>query len=288
MEEIVNYGTQVIHWVANNPKFRKPDIDVPLLVLTRHIVELADSISILIKKSSVDPCKIILRSAFETLLYIMFITKEKSEDRSKAYLVAYIHNKKNEYLRFQRGTELHKQFLNTIKDDQFIIKGFDPFSQELDDLAQKKINNLNKWISKPIFSETKKEFERIKKKKKRKPPWYLLYGGADSIQQLATLLDYSYVYEVLYRSWSHTVHASDIITGKIAQSDDGESSFYQIRFGIDASSVASFAIKIILTSYQTLIDFIVPEMNERYEIWYRKEISNSLNKIVKTKIKIPS
>jgi len=284
LDELVSYGTQVIHWVAHNPKFKQPDINVPLLLLTRHIVELVDSISILVKKSSIDPCKIILRSALETMLYIIFITKEKCEDRSKAYLVTYIKNKKNEYLKFKRGTQLHKDFRNKIKNDQLISEGFNPFSQILDDQLQKKIENLDRLISKPIFSETKTEYNRTKKKYNKKPPWYLLYNGAESIEKLAEILNYRYLYEVAYRRWSSTVHASDVITGKVAKSDQGKGSFYQIRLGVDVSQVATFTINIVLTSYRTLINFIVPEMNENLSNWYRKEIRDSLSRIMKTKI----
>lgn len=99
LDELVNYGTQVVHWVGNNPKFKKPDVDVPLVLLSRHILELVDSISILVKKSSIDPCKVLLRAALESMLYIKFITAERSEERCKAYLVSYIISKKNENIK---------------------------------------------------------------------------------------------------------------------------------------------------------------------------------------------
>ena len=115
LEEIVNYGTQVVHWAGYNPKFKKPDIDLPLLLLSKHILEIADSISILLKKSSIDPCKVLLRAALEAMLYIKFITAERSEDRCKAYLVSYIKNKKNEYLKYSIGSKYMKNSKRRFK-----------------------------------------------------------------------------------------------------------------------------------------------------------------------------
>ena len=284
--EIVSYGTQVVHWAAYNPKFKKPDVDVPLLLLSRHILEIVDSISILVKQSSIDPCKVLLRSALESMLYIKFITSEKSEERCKAYLLSYIKNKKNEYLKYKIGSNIHNEFKMKIKDDNFIKEGFNPFTDELDKLVDHKINNLDKWISKPIFSETITEYNRVRKKYKRKPPWYLLYGGAENIEKLAGLLNYQYLYEVVYRNWSDFVHASDVITGRIAAGGKGKSAFYQIRMGNDIITIAMFTVNIVLTSYRELISFIVPEMLTNYSHWYISEIKESFLKIRKTKIKL--
>ena len=285
LDEIVSYGTQVIHWAAHNPKFDEPYLDLPVLLLTRHIVELADSISILVKQSSIDPCKILLRSALETMLYIKFIAEQKSKDRCIAYMHNYIINKKNEYSRFKRGTKLHNEFQGIIKNDQLIMDGFNPFSKDLDDQLQKKIENLDRLILKPIFTVTKKEFNRIKKKLNRRPPWYSLYNGASNIAKLADLLKHRYLYEVVYRKWSNSVHASDVISGKIAKAEDGKSSFYSLRSALDVNYVATIAITIFLNTYRTLVNFIVPEMSKNYDNWYEKEIQDAFNKIIKTKIK---
>jgi hypothetical protein len=286
LDELVNYGTQVVHWASNNPKFMKPDLDVPLVLLSRHVLELVDSISILVKKSSIDPCKVLLRSALESMLYIKFITAERSEDRCKAYLVSYIKNKKNDYLKYRIGSQINESFKKKIADDQLIKEGLNPFTKELDELVKLKIKNLDEWISKPIFSETITEYNRLRKKYKRKPPWYLLNGGAESIEKLAGLLKYQYLYEAVYRNWSEFAHASDVITGRIAAGGEGKSAFYQIRMGNDIITIALFTVNIILTSYRELISFIVPEMLSNYSRWYESEIKESFLRIRRTTVKL--
>ena len=39
----------------------------------------------------------------------------------------------------------------------------------------------------------------MRKKFNRKPPWYLLDGGAANIEKLAKKLKYRYLFEVIYR-----------------------------------------------------------------------------------------
>jgi len=264
LDELVSFGTQVVHWAANNPKFKKPDVDVPLVLLSRHILELVDSISILVKKSSIDPCKILLRAALETMLYIRFITAERCEERCKAYLVSYMKNKKNEYLKYKFDSKIHEAFKKKIENDHFINEGLNPFTKELDQLVDAKIKNLDEWISRPIFSDTIIEFNRLKKKYNRKPPWYLLYDGAENIEKLASMFKFQYLYEAVYRNWSDFVHASDVITGRIAAGGEGKSAFYQIRMGNSIIEIAMFSLNIVLSSYRNLIEFIVPEMIPNY------------------------
>ncbi|MCU0413687.1 MAG: DUF5677 domain-containing protein [Ignavibacteriaceae bacterium] len=286
LDELVSFGTQVVHWVGNNPKFRKPDVDVPLVLLSRHIVELVDAISILVKKSSIDPCKVLLRSALESMLYIKFVATEKSEDRCKAYLISYIKNKKNEYLKYKIGSQIHNEFKIKIADDFLIKEGLNPFTKELNELVEIKIKNLDNWISNPIFSETIKEYNRVRKKFNRRPPWYLLYGGAENIERLSILLNYQYLYEAVYRKWSDFVHASDVITGRIASGEEGKSSFFQIRLGNDIIEVAMFTVNITLSAYRQLIEFIVPEMLSNYSAWYIREIREPFLKISRTRVKL--
>jgi hypothetical protein len=280
LTELVNYGTQVVHWAAYNPKFKKPDLDVPLLMLSRHTLELADAMTALIKNSIINPSKVILRTIFESLLYIKYITTEKSEDRCRAYLVCYIKNKKNEYLKFIEGTPIHMQFKKKIESDSLIKGGYNPFSLPIEHQLKLKIDNLDEWIKHPIFKDAITEYNRMKKQYDRKPPWYLLYNGALNIEDLAKKLKLSYLYEILYRNWSEYAHASDVITGNLAN----DKSFYSIRNGFDSTSVGSFSISLLVDCYKMLVEFIVPEMIPNFRNWYSREIKSPLEKINNSRI----
>lgn len=281
LTEIVSYGTQVVHWAAYNPRFKKPDLDVPLLMLSRHTLELADAMTVLVNNSMINPSKVILRTIFECLLYIKYITAEKSEDRCRAYLVCYIKNKKNEYLKFVKGSAIHMQFKKKIEDDSLIKDGYDPFSLPMEHLLKLKLDNLDEWIKHPIFKDAITEYNRMKKQNdRRKPPWYLLYDGARNIEELANKLNLSYLYEILYRHWSEYTHASDVITGNLADNK----SFYSIRNGFDATTVGSFSISLLIDCYKMLVEFIVPEMMPNFRTWYLNEIRSPLLKINKTRL----
>ena len=59
IDEFVNFGTQVFKWVIEES--RGTDEQMPLLMFFRDMLEKADSISILVRNSSIDPSKVLLR-----------------------------------------------------------------------------------------------------------------------------------------------------------------------------------------------------------------------------------
>ena len=70
LEEIVNFGTHLL--IADIQKKRSgKDNFVPTLFL-RNILDISDSISILIRKSATDPAKIQLRSLLESCLNLAY------------------------------------------------------------------------------------------------------------------------------------------------------------------------------------------------------------------------
>ena len=63
IEEIVNFGSQILAWDLDALDGNEHDITASMMF--RQYLELIDSISILIRRSSTDACKAILRNALE-------------------------------------------------------------------------------------------------------------------------------------------------------------------------------------------------------------------------------
>jgi hypothetical protein len=63
LEELVNFASHVAKWCAE--RIHGGEELAPLYLSFRHIFELIDAISVLVKYSCIDPCKILLRSVFE-------------------------------------------------------------------------------------------------------------------------------------------------------------------------------------------------------------------------------
>ena len=85
IDEFVNFGTHIFKWVIEESK--GTDEQMPLLMFFRDMLEKADSISILVRHSSIDPSKVLLRSIFELNLYIGYLLEKNSDDRAMSFLV---------------------------------------------------------------------------------------------------------------------------------------------------------------------------------------------------------
>src|SRR5690349_8409285 len=71
IDEFINFGTHVLKWELETAK--GGDENIPISMMFRHLLELGDSISILVKNSSIDPCKLQLRGILEALLGLEYI-----------------------------------------------------------------------------------------------------------------------------------------------------------------------------------------------------------------------
>lgn len=74
ISEMVNFGTHILNWDLEIKREGKNN-NIPTLFF-RNILEISDSISILIKESSIDPAKIILRSLIENILQLIYMIEE--------------------------------------------------------------------------------------------------------------------------------------------------------------------------------------------------------------------
>jgi hypothetical protein len=68
LEQAVNFGTHILKWLAEIDTSERHR--TVFIMLLRQYLELLDAVSILVRQSSIDPCKILLRSMFEILLYL--------------------------------------------------------------------------------------------------------------------------------------------------------------------------------------------------------------------------
>lgn len=236
------------------------------------MLEKADSISILVKNSSVEPSKVILRSIFELYLYIDYLTEKYFEDRSIAFLIWDTKRKIRLNKTFDKTDTEFKNLLKKIEADKSI------FNKNLfSDLPSVKpaLANLNALLAYPQYGRVLKEFERTKNIDRNNPAWYRLFNGPKNIQQLAEHLQISTFYEILYRSWSGNVHSTEIIDGKIIPNDNlgingtkVNADIIQLRFPKDAQTVSSYTVILLLKTFLLLSDKKIQNKKNEILNWY--------------------
>lgn len=283
LDEAVNFGSQVFKW-CNESLGGEADQEIPLILLFRRVLELTDAVSILIKASSAEPCKMHLRSMFEALLSINYLLEERESERAYAFLVCHTHKKIKTYKKLDPSTLQGKQFKGVLKDS--ILDDLD-LSNRFD--LKSMVEQKKKLFEKDGYKEANQELNRLRGIGRKNPNWYELYDGPKDLERLAIKLNKREYYEIFYRYWSEYVHANDIISGNIIGSEKG-SYLMSIRQPFEAQSVVSLSLTMVLEVYRIMINHYVPLQITHYRIWYvekmqkqYKELSDK-RRIIKKKI----
>ena len=278
IEETVNYGTVIFKWCNESLKGEN-DKNVPVLLLFRHSLELCDSISILIRKSSIDPCKTHLRALFEAITSALYLLEENHERRAYAFLVCRTHKKIKQYKSLDPNTELGKQFKGkmkgTVLNDLQIPGQFD---------IEKIINSQENLLNKDGYKQANQEYRRLKKERKKTPKWFQFYGGPGSLEQMAIKLGKVAEYEIFYRNWSEYIHSTEVISDNL-QLDEGQTYIAALRQPFNAQFVTSTTLTFAFKLYKKMIEHFVPNNITHYRIW-RSENINSFYKEVTSRNRI--
>ncbi len=267
--ETVNFGTHVLEWEMMSET--SGDETAPVTLSMRHILELLDSSSINIRSSCVDPCRLILRGALESLFAVKYILESDRTRRAMAFMVTYVHDRLRKYRKLNFESEDGRKFKEKIRKDQLVgnISFSAPHSLIID-----AITNMESLLKEPEYRGANSEFHRRKKETSGFPAWHSLYGGPRTIESLAEHVGCSALYNILYRQWSTAAHGMDIIQGKIAARGD-KAAVLQLRLPTEAQALSFFAVTIGLELIQTVIRGLVPERMMEYQKWYSYEIRST-------------
>lgn len=267
IDEIVNYSTHVLSWTFQ--KKRTGDEHLPIILIYRHIFELIDGISILIRESSIEPCKALLRCVFESLLSLEYIFEDSTEKRAKDFIIWYRHNRLRILRIFDPNDELHKEFVQKVTRDK-ILKNSTVF--EIPDIEEK-IESYSGIFKNPNYQESEREFQRIKRKNGRAPRWWFnMHGGPNDICKLADKLGRPAEYEVFYRLLSDYSHGIDIFEGKFIIEDTGELAIYQFRTPKNAQFIVLMACTMGLIVIRLFISRYMPENESSMAKWYMNNV----------------
>ena len=77
LQELVNYSTHALARCATSPS-GEIDVDLSILALYRHIIEITDAIEVLVSQCCAEASSPLLRSSFEALISIEYILEGTS------------------------------------------------------------------------------------------------------------------------------------------------------------------------------------------------------------------
>ena len=262
LQEIVNYSTHALVRCATSASGNK-DEDTAILALYRHVIEMIDGVEVLISQACSVPAVPLLRSAFEASLSIQYIleTEQDYGRRCLAWLVGYIHKRLDMLERLDPTTSKGQNARRLIQDDEITSRLLLPSSQDL----QQSAADLHALLSEPHLQSIEAEYQRC-----QKASWYQLFNGPSSLYKLAEHLGKGGLYEILYRSWSTTVHAQDLLPF-IAQTPKGEATMGALRDPNLVRETARFAAPILLEATRRVLKKLRPG-EDSFDAWFRKDV----------------
>lgn len=280
IEELVNYGFQVFGWCVD--KATKGDENAVAFLMYRNIFEIIDSISVLVRTSCPEPCKILLRSLFESFLNFNYLFEKDFNSRGMDFLVCYRHKEIISLRRFNPKDPLYAEYQEKKARD---IISKDIPQKPVPDIEER-LESINKIFELPSYKESSIEYERYMSNHKGKQPkkWYSMRNGPNDFYKLADHLNFPLQYEILYRSWSESVHGTDIINGKLSMVEPGVAAFSQLRYPADAPFVTLMAITFGLSAIRTMSNHYLPEKLKENADWYKREIEVAYLNLNKIKI----
>ena len=211
IEEVVNYGSHVFRWAIDSIK--AGDENAPALLMYRHIFELIDSASVLVRNACAEPCNILLRCLFESVLNYEYLFEKEFQTRGMDFLVWHRRKSLEVLKRFDPREAAFVRF-EKMKEKDKISKNIQ--GRAVPDIEER-IKSLQAIFLLPSYRDSSAEFDRIVALNGRPPKnWYSMRNGPDNLRQLAEYLGFPAQYEILYSSWSGLVHGTDILEDKIS------------------------------------------------------------------------
>jgi hypothetical protein len=263
IEETVNFGSHILKWSSDSAT--GGDEIAPLILSLRHVLELLDAISILVKASCIYPCELLLRGVLESYFGLEYLFREDRERRAMAFMVCHVHHILETHESHDPTTQTGKKIHKALESDRAMP------GVKIREIPELKVETaqLEAVLKKPRYIEAQAEYLRLRSKTKSTPKWYSFYGGPTSVEQLANGLGLSGMYQIFYRSWSGPVHGTDIIRGKILKDDKGGTAIVQIRSVRNAQLVTSLTLSLALKVYHLFFKHMIPERANEYAHWYR-------------------
>jgi hypothetical protein len=279
ISDSIKVGEEIIDWdlQENNDG----DEILPAILLYREILEIADATSILISKSSVEPCKILLRSLVEINYSLEYLLSGDINLKSQCFLVWQANKTLKFCDQFDLEKQTGKQSKNNFSKDKSGVNVDKYFVSEKLNQARKSANSI---INLESYKTANEEYKLCKKKLKSNFSWYSMFDGPRNIEDLANRLNNQLSYQILYRVFSSNVHGSGQIQGKLLPNENGTANLASIRLPFQAQMITQHICNTLLSSHQTFIKARIPNKLQNFNKWYLEKYRTNYTYLLDNKL----
>ena len=272
LQETVNYSTTLFGRCQSSILPDKhEDNAIPYLYL--HMIEMTDAIEVLILNSCTNPSIPLLRSSFESLVSIDYITKDNSTQRALAWAADYAHDKLSSIELYDKSSKKGKSFSEIFDTEINLVEKNMPDQ----DYVSKKISGIKELLSEPQFEDIEKERNRLISRYKGWPKWYQLFGGPRNLSKLCEILGRKSQYDVLYSYWSSITHAHDI--SRHFKTFGNKLGFVGLRDSSDMALVIKLSSIFLIEGSIKVAKYYRPDDEILIARWYLTNVRDLLNKV---------
>ncbi|NID09655.1 DUF5677 domain-containing protein [Fibrivirga algicola] len=263
IDNFVDFGTNILKWDIDVK--RVEEFNAPIMMTYRHFLELADSTAILIGKSSIDPCKLLLRGMLESYFSLAYMLEADTEDRCMAFMVWTMHKKIKALERGDPDSAIGKHFKSKLSKDKLAS------SLQLQTFPELQVEKarLESVFQKPHYQKAEREYQLLKTAGTANPAWYRLFNGPKDMERMADHLNLMVMYDVFYRDWSGPIHSTDIFQGKVSVAQDGTSEIHQLRTPQNIQAVSQWVLTLSLMMFELYVDKRISNKKSDFLNWYK-------------------
>jgi hypothetical protein len=267
----VRFGSHVLHW-ALTEDLRDDKEKLVFIALLRFVVETADGMPENIRKGQINANNNSLRSLLDACFYILYLVADDTSRRVLAYMYMDDRTVLKRQKRLLRGSAEHKEFATAHEKDRFLsLEVLDSTTQDIESIKAK-IKEYETSIESPEYANIHAEFLRMKGLKQPPKHWYSFFDGPKDIRKLAEAVGMPGMYDVFFKRYSGTVHATEIIRGNIEPTPTGSLVIRPIRDSRSPVELTAMATQLMHTSFEAYLKTFIPSRVEELQAWHAKEI----------------
>ena len=265
IDSCVDFGTHLVAALLEGERVAPQRITASLML--REFLAHLDGSSSLLRMGCPEPTKVVLRSAFEAYLNLLYLLAEDTERRSRCYALAAKHQSISFLKRRDPSTEEGRRVVEAIARD---TSGFRTTRAHLADLPT--VEQLEAELGDEPFAQLEDEWLRTRQVARgRAPKWYQLFGGPKNLWQLSDLVGRAVLYDLLYRQWSASAHVESVLIN-VERRGSTHVAIPSLRDPSEIQLLTSVAVSLALACFKDVVDRTMPPRLSQYLAWYAQEI----------------
>jgi hypothetical protein len=263
IDQAVDQGAKILYWTPAEDH----DGSAVSPMLLRHLIELIDAVGLLIRSGSSEMAKHLMRSAFETNLYIHYIQEKESDLRAYAFLMLTVFEKIKRLERLKADSPSGIALRQKLDPENIVTNISERIPLET---IEKELAEAEQELKQTAFIEVLAEYNRMKGEKRYKHrdiKWHELFGGPSTVSDLASYLQKSSFYEILYKDWSGLVHGTAIFKDKMSVDAESNLKIHEIRMPRGLNFLTKMTCNFAINTFGHYVNRRHPHMLLEYNTW---------------------